>query len=517
MGRDYRRILTRLSGEARIDSANEEISTVDASSASEETDSNQVVEQAVADSESTPTMPEQPPLRYMMSLILNFLDVPGHVLLIEGAPGTGKTSLALEILNEMENTHKVYASSRVSPVRLRQDFPWIDEVIDSMTGRTARAGWLDELDDIRSTEPDNILNIVLRLKHSKRKALLVLDSWEGAVRNAKEEGLSMLESSLLSELDESGISVVIIMETEKHDHLNYLVDGIASLSQSEVEGRRTRLLELKKLRGFEVSTLRGLFTLDRGRFTLLPQGPNNSVSHQQERLNPIPHSEEYYSTGIQDLDRILGGGVERSTLLLIDVDSNVPPRWMRLLLNIVRANFVNQGGACFIIPTGGYSSDNVATALRPLVGEAAMNERVRIAAYSRNSSPKEWKVQLSGQLQEDVRTFTETWAPLAKNTAGTIVSVNLDRLAAVYGDDSALPGFTEIGEGLRDGGALQICTSSILTKLRQDTLRNADYHLKVQNEGGSLLIYGIKPFTQEYAVRAEFDKGYPVITLIPVD
>jgi KaiC/GvpD/RAD55 family RecA-like ATPase len=515
MGRDYRHIASGMSGETRIDSADETL-TIDASPASEESDSNEVVDQVVVGSEATSKASEQPPLRYMMSLILNFLDVPGHVLLIEGAPGTGKTSLALEILNEMENTRKIYASSRVSPVRLRQDFPWIDEVIDSMSGRAARAGWLDELDDIRSTEPDNILNIVLRLKHSKRKAVLVLDSWEGAVRNAKEEGRSMLESSLLSELDESGISVVIIMETEEHDHLNYLVDGIASLSQSEMEGRRTRLLELKKLRGFEVSTLRGLFTLDRGRFRLLPQGPDDDVSHTQEPLTPISHNDKYYSTGVQDLDRILGGGVERSTLLLIDVDSNVPPRWIRLLLNIMRANFVNQGGACFILPTGGYSSDNVAKALRPLVGEPAMKERVRIAAYNRNSSPKEWKVQLSGELQEDVRTFTRTWAPLAKNTAGTIVSVDLDRLATVYGDEFALPGFTEIGEELRDAEALQICTSSIPTKVRQDTLRNADYHLKVQNEGGSLLIYGIKPFTQEYAVRAEFDKAYPVIKLIPI-
>ena len=503
-----------MSGEARIKSGDDR-ARIDRSPLSEGSESSPVAGQVIAGAEAISKATEQPKLRYMMSLILNFLDVPGHVLLIEGAPGTGKTSLALEILNQLENTHKVYASSRVSPARLRQDVPWIDEVIDSMSGRTARSTWLDELQDIRSSEPDSILNRVLRLKHSKRKAVLVLDSWEGAVRSTREEGRNMLESALLSELDESGVSVVIVTETEKHDHLDFLVDGIASLSQSEMEGRRTRLLELKKLRGFKISTLRGLFTLDRGRFTLLPQGPDNGVPHTEETLSPLPHSEKYYSTGIQDLDRILGG-VERSTLLLIDVDSNVPPRWMRLLLNIMRANFVNQEGACFILSTGGYSSDNIAKSLRPLVGEVAMNERVRIAAYNRNSSPKEWKIQLSGQLQEDVRTFARTWAPLAKNTAGTIFSVDLDRLATVYGDDSALPGFTEIGEGLRDAESLQICTSSVPTKVRQDTLRNADYHLKVQNEGGCFLVYGIKPFTQEYAVRAEFDKGYPVITLIPV-
>ena len=505
-----------MSGETRINPSDEP-SEIDAFSSREENEPGPVSRQVTMESTGpTSRASEQPKLRYLMSLILNFLDVPGQVLLIEGAPGTGKTSLALEILNQMENAHKVYASSRVSPARLRQHFPWIDEVIDSMSGRTARASWLDELHDIRTTEPDGVLNRVLRLKHSRRKAVLVLDSWEGAVRNTKEDGRNMLESALLSELDESRVSIVIVTETEKHDHLDYLVDGIASLSQAELEGRRTRSLELKKLRGFKVSTLRGLFTLENGRFTLLPQGPENGVPQTLERLVPIAHNEKTYSTGVPDLDRILGGGLEKSTLLLIDVDSNVPPQWMRLLLNIMRANFVNQGGSCFILPTGGYSSDNVAEALRPLVGEAAMSERVRIAAYGRTPTPKDWKLQLSGQLQEDVKTFAKAWAPMARNQAGTIVGVSLDRLVAVYGDDLALPGFTEIGEGLRDAGAIQICTSSLPTRVRQDTLRNADYHLKVQNEGGSFLIYGIKPFTPAYAARSDYEKGYPTITLIPV-
>jgi KaiC/GvpD/RAD55 family RecA-like ATPase len=505
-----------MSGETRINSSVES-SEIDSSSSKERDNLGPVSEQVIVEgARPTSGTSEQPKLRYLMSLILNFLDVPGQVLLIEGAPGTGKTSLALEILNQMESTHKVYASSRVSPARLRQHFPWIDEVIDSMSGRTARASWLDELHDIRSTEPDSVLNRVLRLKHSRRKAVLVLDSWEGAVRNTKEEGRNMLESALLSELDESKVSIIIITETEKHDHLDYLVDGIASLSQSELEGRRTRSLELKKLRGFKVSTLRGLFTLEKGRFTLLPPGPDNGVPHTPERLIPIAHNEKAYSTGVPDLDRILGGGLERSTLLLIDVDSNVPPHWMRMLLNVMRANFVNQGGSCFILPTGGYSSDNVAEALRPLIGEEAMNERVRIAAYSRIPTPMEWKLQFSRQLQEDVRTFAKACAPMARNQSGTIVTVNLDRLVAVYGDDLALPGFTEIGEGLRDAGALQICTSSLPTKVRQDTLRNADYHLKVQNEGGSFLIYGIKPFTPAYAAKSDYDKGFPTISLIPV-
>src|SRR5713226_7680492 len=150
-----------MSGEARVNSG-DETPRIDASPASEGSDSNPAAEQVIAGAEATSKASEQPKLRYIMSLILNFLDVPGQVLLIEGAPGTGKTSLALEILNQMENAHKVYVSSRVSPTKLRQHYPWIDEVVDSMSGRMARASWLDELHDIRTTEPDSVLNKVLR-------------------------------------------------------------------------------------------------------------------------------------------------------------------------------------------------------------------------------------------------------------------------------------------------------------------------------------------------------------------
>ncbi|TMI67744.1 DUF2075 domain-containing protein, partial [Candidatus Bathyarchaeota archaeon] len=61
----------------------------------------------------------------MLTMILSFLQVPGHVLLVQGAPGTGKTTLALEILRRLVERHKVYASSRTSPTKLRQHFPWL--------------------------------------------------------------------------------------------------------------------------------------------------------------------------------------------------------------------------------------------------------------------------------------------------------------------------------------------------------------------------------------------------------
>src|SRR2546426_675724 len=142
--------------------------------------------------EHAPVQPDMSLDSVMFDLILRFLQTPGQVLLVQGPPGSGKTTFALEILNSLGETHKIYASSRVAPSRLRQHFPWIDEVIDTMSGRTARASWIDELHDLRRVEPDTIFNQVLRLKHSKQRAVLVVDSWEGAIRNTN--GLSIIRN-----------------------------------------------------------------------------------------------------------------------------------------------------------------------------------------------------------------------------------------------------------------------------------------------------------------------------------
>src|SRR5260370_7471489 len=104
-----------------------------------------------------------------------------------------------------------------------------------MSGRTARASWIDELHDLRRVEPDTIFNQVLRLKHSKQRAVLVVDSWEDAIRNTNDEGRKMLDSALLSELDERKVSVVImVQDSKKARDLLYLVDRSITLDHSDI-------------------------------------------------------------------------------------------------------------------------------------------------------------------------------------------------------------------------------------------------------------------------------------------
>src|SRR5438046_5291766 len=285
-----------------------------------------------------------------------------------------------------------------------------------MSGRTARASWIDELHDLRRVEPDTIFNQVLRLKHSKERAVLVVDSWEGASRTTNDEGRKMRESASLSELDESKVSVVIVVEDSKHaSDAGDLVGGIVTLEQSELDGRRVRTIAMNKLRGFSVPTKRGIFSLDQPRFSILPNGLRQpTINTHPKPLQPVPHPSAAFSLGSKDMDRMLGGSIPRGSFLLIDVDSSVSPLEIRTILNMMRANFINQKRPCVIVPTAAYSSDPVAESLSQYVGWEAIEDRVRILEYNQSLAPKNCRLVMKSNLTYDVTNYAHAWGARAK-------------------------------------------------------------------------------------------------------
>src|SRR5438128_11440133 len=84
----------------------------------------------------------------VLNLISKFLESAGNVLLIQGPPGAGKTTLALELLQRVQATRmgstvvppaRFYVPSRVPPNKLRKHFPWIHEMHDPFPNMTSPA------------------------------------------------------------------------------------------------------------------------------------------------------------------------------------------------------------------------------------------------------------------------------------------------------------------------------------------------------------------------------------------
>jgi len=462
----------------------------------------------------------------ILNLISKFLESAGNVLLIQGPPGAGKTTLALELLQRVQATRmgstvvppaRFYVPSRIPPNKLRKHFPWIHEMHDPFSKMTSPDSSMEGSAEIQVSEADDVFNKVLTLKRSRLRGLIVIDSWEGALRNTSEDGRRMIESAILSDPDDNRVGVVLVSEGGRVGELPNLVDGIVTLSSSELDGRRMRTIVVNKLRGLRVKSDRALFSLDKGKFNLLANTKfDNDASAKPNILSPVPHTQSSFSTGSRDLDAMLKGGIRRGSSILVHVNNTVPTMGVRLLLRIINANFINQGGSSFIVPFSTLSSDSVAESLRPLIGDDSLNQRVRIAEYNQNLPPKNWRVQLNGKVMDDFTLFSNIWKELETASSSIILAIDFDRLVQVYGDDLMLPSLANIGARMRDAGAVTLAVASDPNKITEAFLRTADYYLKIESINDTMVVYGVKPFTNVHGVEFAFDKGYPSLKLTEI-
>src|SRR5207245_9752344 len=104
--------------------------------------------------------------------------------------------------------------------------------------------------------------------------------------------------------------VVLVSEGGRVGDLPNLVDGIVTLSSSELDGRRLRTIVVNKLRGLRVKSDRALFSLDKGKIKLLPNTQFESDSSKRPHsLTPVPQTDTFFSTGSHDHDTMHKGGI----------------------------------------------------------------------------------------------------------------------------------------------------------------------------------------------------------------
>ncbi len=237
----------------------------------------------------------------------NFFSADGRSLILRGAPGTGKTTLALELLSFFKPSQDAYfISGRIDEQALKRHLNWIDFNVLLSKGKDygsqlVRKGMLSrkELDRLESrieegdetlegdSDPEpgsgkvendawvidvaNLLPEIDKLYDKLEitqsgKAMIAIDSVDSLAERYGIAPRRLIHTIQKDLVERSNFNVIFVLETSVSNTLEFMGDGVVSLEMADIGGRRLRLMKLEKLRGQTIWNPIILFSLASGHY-----------------------------------------------------------------------------------------------------------------------------------------------------------------------------------------------------------------------------------------------------------
>ena len=450
----------------------------------------------------------------------------GSLILLAGNPGTGKTVFSTQfiyrgVVDYGENgVYVSFAESREVFLRNMLDFGFNFEELE----RQGKFRFLD-MTTMKEEGVSAALELILNEVHGLGAKRLVIDSFS-AMAQAFEKPIDvrvavhLVLNRLVRQL---GCTTLIIVEVPMGSERvgvnveEFVADGILMLRRDEVEGRLIRKIEILKLRGRRLKDHRYVFTLDGG-FKVFPSFALKEIGKPRP-FKPLPDTPMHFSTGIIELDEALSGGYPRGSIVLLEVDENVPRGGVSSILNPVRLNFINNGNGVFSIPSAGLNADYVKRGLEPYADKRLFNRNVRIVEFEEGSQ-EPYTIALRGRsIMDDYEKFWEHIRAFKAETGKPVLgTIGYDTLEYIYPDDAAIliQQMVKTAKRIRVSGDLRINIVRPSMKITPHARYISDVHFKLVEAGGSLCLYGLKPRTGIYNIEVDVKEEYPKTRLTPI-
>jgi circadian clock protein KaiC len=239
---------------------------------------------------------------------------------IAGMPGCGKTTMAHQIIfaNATAKKPALYFTVLGEPVmkmlRYQQQFSFFDE---SKVGKAIRFINLSDL--VLEKDLDAVLAEIIKQVTETNPSIVVVDSFRTVMRKALATAGEMEMQSFIQRLTQfltSWEATTFLVgeyseEETRGNPLFTIADGLFWLSQKVERNSVVRKLQILKVRG--QGSVPGLHTVRIGDAGL--QAFSRTLGFT--RKNKKPPRRRRLSTGIPDLDKMMGGGVLEGDSLLI--------------------------------------------------------------------------------------------------------------------------------------------------------------------------------------------------------
>ncbi len=496
-------------------------------------------------------------LRIPDPIINFFMSDGGRSLIIKGKAGTGKTTMALEIIGHFVSRFPAkYIPSRVADVSLLEHFPWIRDVVeegkfelcvssresekegfirehlDKLEGRIEE-GLIDEEDaDLSDHIPveeedgefvidmgedlpelEDVYNFVEGVY--PEKSLVVFDSLEGLADIYGVPAKRLMYTVQKDLVERDNANVIFVMEKDDDNELDYLVDGIVRLERTMVEGRILRTLYIEKLRGVAVRHPVTFFSLVMGHFFAPPVPHNVDLAQKRDLLLLLPDQPDCLSTGFPNLDRVIGGGIPEGQIAVFSSGRPMSPFIYWGELAVVVSALKKKKGVLWV-PSQNAPAELAEKCLPEDVKKKVDGDMLRIAEVP-ISSPTRFTLPVEGhELFKELAPFQVSYY-FRRGKKPYVYVMDIQSLFSIYGGrgyDTFRYELLRLISLLRAGGHTVLLMGPEKDSIGESIMSSVAPHIHVafRREKNVHLVMGEIPFTSKFLV-VETDSGFEAMPI----
>jgi KaiC/GvpD/RAD55 family RecA-like ATPase len=454
------------------------------------------------------------------SILHKFLSTKPTSLLIRGLPGTGKTTLALELLAASRRPG-YYISTRVSLKKIKEYFPWVADLLkDEYVVKSSYNSNSNSNDvpvtDARLGTSKAVVEKVMDFILAHKDAVIILDSWDAIAKETNMDERLKTEKSMVYMADANNSMLIFISEEPEHNTLAYLVDSILTLEMHYKDSFRIRHMKVDKMRGMQIDYSIIPYTLKGSRFIPL-LSKDYSYPIKPIQFNAIKNSNEFISTGSKDMDTVLGGGIRKGSVVLIEKEQGVGKSYIAHILASLTLNALKNRLPVLTTPAPYVPLKSVLKYVKPFCNREELS---LYTVFTKDEDPNDYMIdnainvcKLTDDVSYNVNQTCSIYMKSVKEHKGTILTCDTSLANVNYDLNEVINGIRKV----KSSDGVLFMVSSKDSPLFNALQNIADIHLRLFAEHGVTLCQFMRPYKGVHAIILESEhKGYPYYRLVEV-